>query len=43
MDNEAAALQSLEHIISENKDEAFVIKAEKLKRKLNSPFRKLVF
>jgi TolA-binding protein len=42
MDNEAAALQSLERIISENKDEAFVIKAERLKRKLNSSFRKLV-
>lgn len=39
---ETSALESLERIISENEDEAFVIKAERLKRKLNSPFRKLV-
>ena len=41
MGNETAALESLDHIIEENRDEAFVIKAGRLKRKLNSYFRKL--
>jgi hypothetical protein len=43
MGNDTAALESLERLIEENGDEAFVIKAERLKRKLNSSFRKLVF
>jgi TolA-binding protein len=42
MGNDAVALETLERIISANKDEAFVIKAKGLKRKLNSPFRKLL-
>ena len=41
MSNEAEALESLDNIIEENRDEAFVIKAERLKRKINSYFRKL--
>jgi hypothetical protein len=41
MSNDTAALESLDLIIEENGDEAFVIKVERLKRKLNSPFRKL--
>lgn len=40
---EADALETLDHIIDENEDEAFVLKAKDLKSKLTSPLRKFVF
>jgi len=39
---EADARESLDHIITENEDEAFVLKAERLLKKLDSPLRNFV-
>ena len=41
--NETATLSTLETIIKTNADEAFVQRAQHLKNKLTSPFRKLAF
>jgi len=43
MGDDANAIETLNVIINNNQDEAFVLKAKKLKRKLTSPIRKLVF
>ena len=43
MDDIDNTIQTLNAIIDNNKDEKFVLKAQKLKTKLLSPFRKLVF
>ena len=43
INKEFNAKSTLNKIVSEKTDSAFVIKAEKLKSKLNSPLRKLVF
>jgi len=43
MEDEANTLKTLNAIINNNQDEAFVLKAKKLKRKLTRPIRKLVF
>lgn len=41
--NTTKALEILNLIINDNKDEAFVLRAKKLQEKLRSPFRNLIF